>query len=68
MKKQHAHALSIAEAAEALGLSRATVARHVAAGRLRGVRLGRRVLIPAWVVDQLLAPPAAADPKARHGR
>ena len=37
--------LSVEDAAEALGLSRATVYKELAAGRLRSVRISRRRLV-----------------------
>lgn len=44
-----------------LGLSRPTVDRLVADGRLPSVDLGptRRTLIPAWAIEELVAGPAA---------
>lgn len=46
--------LTVAEAAQALGVNPATIYRQVKAGDLYAIRLGRRVVIPRWVVDQLL--------------
>ena len=48
-------AFSIAEAAEAAGVSRSTIKAQIVQGRLRITRLGRRVLIPAGELDRLLA-------------
>lgn len=46
--------LSINQAAQSLGLSRATVTRMIAAGDLRARRAGTRVLIPAGEVRRFL--------------
>ena len=50
---------STREVAAMLGLSRPTVDRLVADGRLPSVDLGptRRTLIPAWAVEELVARP-----------
>lgn len=46
--------LSPTEAAEALGLCRATVYNMVARGDLRTVKIGRRTLIPVTELTRLL--------------
>lgn len=52
MHQQHEKLLyRVGEAAEALGLSRATIWRLVSSGRLNAVRVGRAVRVPA---DDLL--------------
>lgn len=53
-KKQHVQKLaySISEACEASSLRRSSVYNHIAAGRLRAVRIGGRTVIPA---DSLIA-------------
>jgi excisionase family DNA binding protein len=50
---------STREVAAMLGVSRPTVDRLVADGRLPSVDLGptRRTLIPAWAVEELVARP-----------
>lgn len=50
---------STREVAAMLGVSRPTVDRLVADGRLPSVDLGptRRTLIPAWAIDELVARP-----------
>lgn len=48
-------ALSKRDAAERIGVSESTVNRLVAAGQLRAVRIGSRVLIPTSEIDRLLA-------------
>jgi excisionase family DNA binding protein len=44
--------LSVREAARSLGISRNLCYQLVAEGRLPNVRLGRRVLIPRWGLEQ----------------
>lgn len=46
---------SIQEAAQACGLSRATIYRLIAAGKLTTVKVGARRLVPVAAVDALLA-------------
>lgn len=47
--------VSLAEAAEILGLSTKTIRRYIAAGELDAVRLGRRVIrIKAESLDRLI--------------
>ena len=41
------------QAAETLGLSLATVNRHLADGSIPFVKIGKRVLIPAQFIDDL---------------
>jgi excisionase family DNA binding protein len=45
---------SIQEAAQACGLSRATIYRLIAAGNLRTVKVGARRLIPVDSIETLL--------------
>jgi excisionase family DNA binding protein len=45
---------SIQEAAHACGLSRATLYRLIAAGKLRTVKVGARRLVPVEAIDALL--------------
>jgi len=47
--------LSVAEFAEALGLSRGLADRVIRENRVRSLRLGRRILIPSSELDRLLA-------------
>jgi excisionase family DNA binding protein len=47
-------ALTLAQTADVTGLSERTVRRMVADGRLRSIRSGRAVRIPAGAVDELL--------------
>lgn len=51
---------STREVASMLGVSRPTVDRLVADGRLPSIDLGstRRTLIPAWAIEELVARPA----------
>ncbi len=48
------------EVAKATGLSRACVYQLVQEGRIRSVRIGRAILIPASALDELLAGDPAA--------
>jgi len=45
----------MSEAARSLGVSLGTVKVLIAQGKLRTVRLGRRVLIPVTVIEAMLA-------------
>jgi len=47
-------AVGIIEAAKMLGISPATVRQYVARGRLRAVRVGRRVLLPVEVLERVM--------------
>ena len=51
-------AYTIAEAAEALTLHPSTVKELVQERRLKVVRVGRRVIVPRWALDEFLATPA----------
>jgi excisionase family DNA binding protein len=46
--------LSVEQAAEVLGVSRTMVYALMGQGRLRRLKLGRRVLIPATAIDELI--------------
>jgi excisionase family DNA binding protein len=46
---------TLAEAAQILGVSRATLQRHADTGKVPAIKLNRRVLIPRAYVDQLFA-------------
>jgi excisionase family DNA binding protein len=47
--------MTVEEAAEVLGISRTSAYECVRRGELRAIRLGRRLVVPRLVVDQLLA-------------
>ena len=51
--------LSIPEACEILGVSRATIYRRINDGSVRVVRLGGRVIVPSTEIDRILSPEAA---------
>jgi excisionase family DNA binding protein len=53
-EKPERRALSIEEAAEACGLSRATLYRLIADGRLVTLKIGARRLVPVTALDALL--------------
>jgi excisionase family DNA binding protein len=46
--------VSVVEAGRLLSVSPRTVRRHIAQGRLRAVRIGRRVLVPLDCLRELL--------------
>lgn len=50
--------LTVEEAASALGISRALAYDLVRRGEIGSLRLGRRIVIPERVVEDLLAGPA----------
>jgi excisionase family DNA binding protein len=54
-QKQPRRALSIKEAAEACGLSRATLYRLMADGKLTTLKIGARRLVPVVAIDALLS-------------
>jgi excisionase family DNA binding protein len=54
-RKQDRRALSIKEAAESCGLSRATLYRLITEGRLTTIKIGARRLVPVVAIDALLS-------------
>ena len=48
-------AFSIREACQATSLGRTTIYNHIAAGRLRAIRVGGRRVIPADALHALIA-------------
>jgi excisionase family DNA binding protein len=52
--KENRRALSIIETARACGLSRATLYRLIAAGKLATIKVGSRRLVPIVALDALL--------------
>ncbi len=50
-------AYSVREAAQAVGVSTRTIVREIKRGRLRAVRISRRVVIPADALTQFLKNP-----------
>lgn len=47
-------ALTVAEAAQRLRISQVAAYRQIKAGQIPSVRVGRRLLVPAAWIDQLL--------------
>ena len=47
---------TINEATEAVGLGRTTIYKLIAAGRLTTIKIGRRTLISAASLDELVSP------------
>jgi len=45
---------SVPESAEILGISRSTAYELVGAGKLRSIRLGRRILVPMRAIEALI--------------
>jgi|GEM_PF-3084007 len=63
--------LSVAETATLLGVHHSTLRHEIAAGTIRSIRVGRRILIPRAELDRLLAgDPArpAPSPAPNHER
>lgn len=54
-------ALSVGEAAKLLGVSRGLLYDLVARGRIRSVKLGRRVVVPRQAVVEILSGPASGS-------
>lgn len=55
MPKQHTKlGYSIREACEATSLGRTTLYNHIAAGRLRAIRIGGRTIIPTESLHDLM--------------
>ena len=52
--------VTVAEAAEMLGISRSSAYKCVRTGELRALRLGRRLVVPRAALEELLAGPSAA--------
>ena len=55
VQQQARRALSIKETAEACGLSRATLYRLMADGKLGTLKIGARRLVPVVAIDALLS-------------
>jgi excisionase family DNA binding protein len=53
-------AVGVDEAAKMLGVSSATIRRHVSCGRLRAVHVGKRVLLPMEVLEKVMVEGVAA--------
>jgi len=69
----HRTTLSVREAAQVLGVSRGHLYALLRRGELKGIRLGRRVVVPVEVLEALLGHPLdpegleAPEKKARRG-
>lgn len=60
--------LTVQEAAELIGISRAQAYRCVRSGQLKAVQLGRRIVVPIIAVEELLSMTVAPDgPRAASG-
>ena len=53
-KMEHRLALGVKEAAEAVGLSHWTIRKFIREGKLRSVRLGKRVLVEPEALQALI--------------
>jgi excisionase family DNA binding protein len=51
---EHRLALGVKEAAEAVGLSHWTIRKFIREGKLRSVRLGKRVLVEPGELERLI--------------
>jgi excisionase family DNA binding protein len=49
--------VSVVEAAQILGIGRTLAYEAVRRGDLRTIRVGRRVLVPLWAIEELLDRP-----------
>ena len=58
--------ISVPETARLLGIGRNLAYQLVREGRLPHVRLGRRVLVPRWCLEQWVAREARLDPPTRE--
>ena len=58
-------AFSVDEAAESLGVSANTVWKLIRDGVLRKVKVGRRTLIPATSLEELVGPEPEGPPETR---
>jgi len=47
---------SVAEACEILGLPLSTAYNAIKRGDLHAIRIGQRVIVPKWAVDELVEP------------
>lgn len=54
--------IPLPHAARALNMSKATLTKYVQRGQVRGVRLGRRWLIPAAELRRIAGTPAGVQP------
>ncbi len=54
-------AYSVAEAAEALGISQWLVREEIRRGQMRCTRIGARIIIPAVVIDEILSAAALKE-------
>jgi excisionase family DNA binding protein len=54
INEQSRRAFSIVEAARLCGLSRATLYRLIASGKLKTIKIGARRVVPAAAIDALL--------------
>lgn len=57
---------TVDEVAQLLGVASATIYRNIARGRILAVRVGRRIVIPRWVVHDILGEPDAATISAKE--
>ena len=51
---EHRLALGVKEAAEAVGLSHWTIRKFIREGKLRSIRLGKRVLVEPGELERLI--------------
>lgn len=60
--RQRQQTLSVAEAAEILGISRSSAFQAANNGQLPVIRIGKRLLVPARALEQMLGAPLEASP------
>ena len=54
--------MTVEQAAEVLGISRGLAYALVARGELPSLRLGRRLVVPIWALDQMLGRDEGREP------
>ena len=58
--------VSVAEAAAMLNLSRTTIRTNIKAGKLKVVRIGRRVLVPISAINEFLSQHLEVNPSPQE--
>jgi excisionase family DNA binding protein len=60
-------AVDVREAGRLTSLSPRTIRRHIKSGRIRGVRIGRRLLVPIDALRELTSPDPIGQDDYRQG-
>jgi excisionase family DNA binding protein len=56
-------AVDVREAGRLLSISPRTIRRHIQSGRIKAVRVGRRILVPVEALMQTLSEAARQEPR-----